>query len=118
MRLGHIDWTADEEILKVLKVNKVKAISEADKKGLHKQLARMYSTDVIARNRHENKIIEGFMKPLLSEFDLLSFRDNKNNNLLHCVLKTFQKNFTPKFFHEGEVYKYVAENTSREHVDQ
>jgi len=56
---------------------------------MHKQLARMYSTDIIARNHNDKKIIDEFIKPLMSEFDLLSFRDNKNNNLLHCVLKTF-----------------------------
>lgn len=85
---------------------------------MHKQLARMYSTDVIERNRLEMKIIDEFIKPLLNEFDLLSFRDNKNNNLLHCILKTFQKNYTPKFFDEGEVYKYVPANTSKEDVDK
>lgn len=118
MRLGHVDWAADEAILKVLKANEVKAASEADKRGLHKQVARMFSTDVIARNRNDKKIIEEFMMPLLGEFDLLSFRDNKNNNLLHCVLKTFQREYTPRFFSEGEVYKYVPEGTSREEVDE
>ena len=36
MRLGHVNWKADEAILKVLKDNEIKASSNEEKVGLHK----------------------------------------------------------------------------------
>ena len=74
----------------------------------------MYSTDVIAENEgYENQIIEDFLKPLLPEIDLLSFRDNKNNNVLHCALKTFQKKTTNNFF-QKIFNKYVPKDMTED----
>lgn len=101
MRLGHVNWKLDEEILEVLKANEIKATSETDRLGLHKQLARMHATDVMKETHHHDKIIGKFLMPLLGEADLLSYRDNKGNTLLHNHLKTFQPGFTDSLFKSG-----------------
>jgi hypothetical protein len=112
MRLGKVDWEADRKILAVLKDNEIKATSDADKLSMHKQVARMYATDIQKKFGNAERIINEFILPLYDDFDLISFRDNKENNLLHCCLKTFQAkdNFTLNFFNSGMVNEFVPKD--------
>lgn len=112
MRLGKINWEADFKILDKLKDNEVKVTTEEDKLGMHKQLARMFATDMIQKHRNENEIIDKFILPLFSDFDLLSFKDHKENTLIHCHIKTYQK-MTDSFYSDEYFYKFVPQNLER-----
>ena len=114
MRLGNFNWEADKKILNVLIANEVKVTSEDDKIGMHKQLSRMFSTDIVQKTRKHNKIIDEFMLPLYNDFDLLSFKDNKDNTLIHCHLKTYQVNMTDEFYKDEYLYKFIPQHLSRE----
>jgi hypothetical protein len=72
----------------------------------------MYATDVQKKCGNAERIINEFILPLYDDFDLISFRDNKENNLLHCCLKTFQakENFTLNFFNSGKVNEFVPKD--------
>ena len=50
MRLGKTDWEADKKILEVLKDNEVKVTTDSDKLGMHKQVARLFSTDMAKKD--------------------------------------------------------------------
>ena len=85
MRIGIHDWVADKAILNVLIKHKIKAKEQYERIRLHRQLVRTYAT----KDCQADKIITEYLKPIIDDIDLLSFKDHKNNNVIHLALKTF-----------------------------
>ena len=67
----------------------------------------MYSTTQIKKQKCETKLIDDFIKPLLPVIDIISFRDNKANNLLHCSLKDYINEHTKIFYQKKTLIKFV-----------
>lgn len=63
----------------------------------------MYSTPQGTATAKE-EIIRDYLNPLVDNWDLLSFRDEKGNNVIHLALKTFNTEGGSRSFLKEKVY--------------
>ena len=54
----------------------------------------------------------------MPDIDILGFRDRKGNNLLHCSLKDFIRDYTEKLYEYDRLKKYVPGNLSEDQVKE